>query len=105
MPERLTPPQRIWQVVSQIPPGTVASYGQVAALAGLPRAARLVGNVLRKLPDDTRLPWHRVITGDGKIAFPTGSRSFERQRTRLRKEGIVIKKDRVSMTRYRWTPE
>ena len=96
--------QRIWQVVSRIPAGAVASYGQVAELAGLPRAARLVGRTLKKLPEDTRLPWHRVINSQGKIAFAAGSPPFERQRTRLLKEGIQFHGDRIPMSRYRWQP-
>ena len=52
----------IWQVVASIPYGTVATYGQVAQLAGLPGYARYVGATLKQLPKDTLLPWHRVIT-------------------------------------------
>lgn len=94
--------RRIWQVVSQIPEGKVASYGQVAELAGLPRAARLVGNVLKKLPPDTKLPWHRVINSQGKISFPYNSPGYKRQKALLESEGITLLNDKVVMKYYRW---
>ena len=59
--------QRIWQVVASIPLGKVASYSQVATLAGLPRGARLVGRILGALPPDSKLPWYRVIRADGVV--------------------------------------
>ncbi len=96
--------ERIWQTVSQIPKGNVASYGQVAKLAGLPRAARLVGNVLRKLPNDTQLPWHRVINGQGKISLTIDSPSYKEQKARLIDEGIIFNGEKVSLTKYAWKP-
>ena len=65
--------QRIYAVLAAIPAGVVVSYGQVAELAGLPRAARLVGRTLSALPDDTQLPWHRVVNASGKISMPCDS--------------------------------
>jgi methylated-DNA-protein-cysteine methyltransferase related protein len=96
--------ERIWQVVSQIPPGYVASYGQVARLAGLPQAARLVGNVLKNLPSGTRLPWHRVLNSQGKISLPAGSQSFKEQKARLLDEGISFNRDKVSLAQCGWKP-
>lgn len=96
--------QRIWQVVSQIPPGSVASYGQVAKLAGLPNAARLVGTVLKKLPSNTRLPWHRVINSYGKIAFAADSPRFREQKLRLENEGVQFDGEKLSMKKYGWKP-
>ena len=95
---------RIWQVVSQIPAGKVATYGQVAQLAGLPRAARLVGNCLHGLPADTRLPWHRVINAQGKISLPARSAAYRKQRDRLAAEGVTMLKGKVSLARYQWQP-
>ncbi|MFT5579170.1 MAG: methylated-DNA-protein-cysteine methyltransferase-like protein [Paraglaciecola psychrophila] len=103
MPD-LSKQQRIWQTVAMIPPGKVASYGQIAGIAGLPGAARLVGNVLKKLPKDSHLPWHRVINSQGKLSLPENSRSYRLQRQRLTAEGVVIKGARISLTDYRWTP-
>lgn len=95
--------QRIWGVVKRIPPGRVATYGQVARLAGLPGYARFVGTVLRDLPKDTRLPWHRVINAQGRISFPPGSDGHTRQSERLRREGVLALTGRRDLARYGWT--
>lgn len=94
--------QRIWQVVALIPPGKVASYGQVATLAGLPRGARLVGRILGALPVDSKLPWYRVIRADGKLAFPEGSERYQRQRGRLEEDGITVLRGKVSRALFQW---
>jgi len=96
--------QGIWQVVMLIPPGTVATYGDVARQAGMPGAARRVGRALRGLPEDTRIPWHRVINAQGKLAVPGGS-SARRQRERLENEGISFRSHNgLSLRQYRWQP-
>ncbi|MCP3906717.1 MAG: methylated-DNA--[protein]-cysteine S-methyltransferase [Oceanicoccus sp.] len=94
--------QRIWQVVSQIPEGKIASYGQVAAQAGIPQAARLVGNVLRKLPEGSNLPWHRVVNSQRKISFPIGSPAYQEQKQRLLLEGIVFNKEKIAINHLAW---
>lgn len=99
-----SPQQAIYIVLRQIPHGKVVSYGQVAELAGLGRAARLVGQTLKQLPSDTDLPWHRVINSQGKIAFPAGSEPFKRQLERLEAEGICVAAGKVSLQQYRWNP-
>ncbi len=96
--------ERIWQIVSQIPKGSVASYGQVAELAGLPKAARLVGNVLKKLPPNSKLPWHRVVNSQGKISLPIGSPGHREQKARLVDEGVMFNGEKVSLKQCRWTP-
>lgn len=97
--------QRIWQVVMLIPPGTVATYGDVARQAGLPGAARRVGRALRGLPEDTRIPWHRVLNAQGKLVVPGGSSAQRRQRERLESEGVVFRSPNgVSLRHYRWRP-
>lgn len=97
--------QRIWQVVMLIPPGTVATYGDVARQAGLPGAARRVGRALRGLPDDTRIPWHRVLNAQGRLVVPGGSDARHRQRQRLESEGVIFRStDAVSLRQYRWQP-
>ena len=82
-------------MVHGIPKGSVASYGQVAALAGLPRAARLVGSVLSHLPQGSKLPWHRVVNSSRKITFPEGSPHWREQRERLISEGVEFQKGRI----------
>lgn len=94
----------IYSVIASIPRGRVASYGQVAALAGLPRHARLVGRALRELPDDIDLPWHRVVNHAGAIS-PRNSPTSERdQRRLLAAEGVHFLRGRVAMSRHRWEP-
>ena len=60
---------RIWDTIRDVPKGSVASYGQIAEVAGIPRGARQVGYALRHLPDEHNVPWHRIIQASGKIAF------------------------------------
>ena len=100
--EPLAPNERIWQIVFQIPAGRVASYGQIAALAGLPGHARQVGAVLKSLPKPTTLPWHRVCNAQGRLSLPEGSTSYREQKARLESEGIVFVKGRIALDRYRW---
>lgn len=97
-----TPLERICTVVADIPSGTVASYGQVAQLAGLPGAARMVGRVLATLPADSRLPWHRVVNAAGGSSLPGSAGS--RQRQLLAAEGVLFRGARVDMGRCRWQP-
>lgn len=95
---------RIWRVVAAIPPGTVASYGQVAELAGIARGARQVGRALGKAPADMALPWFRVLQASGRIAMAPDSDGYKRQRQHLMSEGVMVKDGRVSMREYRWAP-
>ncbi len=96
--------ERIWNAVAKIPYGKVANYGQIARVAGLGRRARLVGYALHSTPDDMTLPWHRVINAQGRIAFPPGSASYDRQRSLLEAEGVVFVGNRVDFAIYRWEP-
>ena len=92
----------IRRIVAAIPRGRVSSYGEVAARAGLPRRARLVGRVLGEAGPAAKLPWHRVLRSDGRIAFPSGSKAFREQRARLVDEGVVVKSGRVDLARHGW---
>lgn len=94
----------LYLLLSQIPAGKVISYGELAALAGLGRAARWVGRTLSQLPSDTRLPWHRVLGAGGRLSLPAGSPSGDEQRARLREEGLSIRNNRVDMHRHGWRP-
>jgi methylated-DNA-protein-cysteine methyltransferase-like protein len=89
-------------VVREIPRGRVTTYGAVAARAGLPRQARLVGKVLAGLPANNDVPWQRVVAAGGRIAFPAGSPDRERQLSRLRREGVDVARGRVDLARYGW---
>ena len=93
---------RIWLIVAAIPHGRVATYGQIARLAGLHRAARGVGRVLSNLPGDSTLPWYRVVNARGEISL-TGSRAA-RQKSLLLQEGISFARKRVSLAEFGWQP-
>nr|WP_215908723.1 MGMT family protein [Pseudomonas fluorescens] len=94
----------LYLTLSQVPEGCVVSYGELAHLAGLGRAARWVGRTLSQLPQDTRLPWHRVLAAGGRISLPVGSASGNEQRARLRSEGVTILNNRVDIQRHGWRP-
>ena len=102
-PRELTRLQ-LYQTIAAIPEGKVASYGQLADLAGQTGAARWVGYCLRHLPKDSSLPWHRVITASGKLAFPEQSEGYWRQRNLLESEGVTLRNHKVNMKTFRWQP-
>ena len=92
----------IYTIIANIPAGFVASYGQVATLAGYPQNSRLVGRLLKQMPDDSVIPWHRVVNSQGKISFPAGSDKYQEQRQKLLLEGVSFKNGKVNMREYRW---
>lgn len=96
--------QAIWDVVAQLPYGSVSTYGDVARAAGLPGRARQAGYALKHLPDGRHLPWHRVVGAGGKIVFPPGSRPYREQTQRLRSEGITVENGRVARSALRTEP-
>jgi len=100
---------QIWRTVQIIPQGKVASYGQVADLAGLPGRARLVGKALGKVPErgwqNKAVPWYRVINSQGKISFPLGSDYFEKQKYFLQEEQIVVIGNRIKLREFQWQPD
>ena len=90
------------RVIRSIPRGQVATYAQVADLAGNPRAVRGVVWILHSSSDAHRLPWHRVISSRGVISLPRGG-GFEEQRRRLIDEGVPVGRGgKVDLGRYRW---
>ncbi|WP_110969749.1 MGMT family protein [Pseudomonas huaxiensis] len=94
----------LYMVLGQVPEGKVVSYGELADLAGLGRAARWVGRTLSQLPPDTRLPWHRVLGAGGRLSLALGTPSGDEQRARLRAEGVSLRNNRVDMSRHGWRP-
>ena len=94
----------LYAALAQIPPGRVVSYGQLAELAGLGRAARWVGRCLSQLPEDTALPWHRVIAAGGRLSLAAGSPAGDEQRRRLAAEGIAVSGGRLDIRRHGWHP-
>ena len=95
---------RIKQVIRRIPKGMVATYGQVAALAGHPRAARAVVWILHSSSVKAKLPWHRVINARGTISLRPGY-GYEEQRALLLQEGVMFDREgRVDLKRFGWKP-
>lgn len=93
----------IWSVVRKIPRGRVATYGQIAELAGLEGHARQVGYALHNLPERNNVPWHRVINSRGEVSARSGGDSHELQRHLLEAEGVEFDlRERVDLTRFRW---
>jgi len=92
--------QIIWQIVASIPKGSVATYGQIAKLAGYPGHARYVGATLKNLPKDSTLPWHRVVNAKGELSFPQDSEQYQKQKSLLEAEGIKFKTFKLSLSTY-----
>jgi methylated-DNA-protein-cysteine methyltransferase-like protein len=96
--------ERVVHFIRSIPRGRVASYGQIAALAGFPAAARQVVRLLHSLSAKEGLPWHRVVNSRGTISL-TGQ-DYELQRGLLEREGIEFGLyDRIDLKRYLWRPK
>lgn len=96
---------RIYAVIKRVPRGRVATYGQVAALAGLGGHARQVGYALSALPEGSRVPWHRVINAKGEVSPRSEPGIDSEQRCLLEAEGVRFdQKDRVSLARFQWRP-
>lgn len=89
---------RVHAIVRAIPRGQVLAYSDVAALAGSPRAARQVGQVLSRLPHDSDVPWHRVVRSSG--GFAPGDDRPARQRRALAAEGVVLDGSRVPTSAF-----
>jgi methylated-DNA-protein-cysteine methyltransferase-like protein len=96
--------EAICAVVRRIPLGWVATYGQVAAMAGMPRRARLVGRVLQRLDPTTKIPWHRVVNAKGEVSYSLSRNGGDvLQRRLLEKEGIRFDgRNRLNLERCRW---
>lgn len=100
---------RIYNVVRKIPRGRVATYGQIAALCGSPRAARVVGWALRSVVDSKRVPWQRVVNKGGMISIENMQAPKELQANLLRAEGVeVTERDDnfwIDLNRFGWEPD
>lgn len=96
---------RVRQLLKKIPRGKVATYGQIAALAGMPRAARQVAWILHASAEKERLPWHRVINRNGMISLPR-LQGYELQRELLRREGVAFdRREVIDLERFQWRPQ
>lgn len=96
---------RIYEVVRRIPRGRVATYGQIAVLAGIPRHARQVGYALSNTPEGVNLPWHRVLNAAGCVSLRSRPGSDDFQQVLLEGEGVEFGLGgRVKLAKYQWTP-
>ena len=93
-----------YKYIGRVPTGSVATYGQIASLAGYPKHARLVGQSLRALAgQDSDLPWHRIVNARGEISTRGLDGSDELQKHLLEAEGVRFDKDeRIDMRRFQW---
>src|SRR3954463_5113889 len=95
--------EMFYRVVRKLPRGKVASYGQIAELAGLDGHARQVGYALHALPADSGVPWHRVVNAKGEISPRSAGDSHELQRMLLEEEGVKFSLDgKISLAQFRW---
>ena len=97
--------KRIWKTVVAVPKGKVASYGQIADLAGLPGRARLVGKALGQAPKNMKLPWYRILRSSGQLAFEKGSANALKQKDLLQEEEVVVLNNRVKLKQFGWQPD
>ena len=84
---------KIWEIVNNIPPGQVMSYGAIAERAGYPRYSRMVSPAMGRSP--VKLPWFRVVRSNLTLAFEVGTAAYKRQAALLRKEGVKLKGRKV----------
>ena len=95
----------ILAVIQQIPKGRVASYGQIAKLAGLPKHARLVSYVLKHLDPASNIPWYRVINSQGKLSLAKLDEYGQNiQQLKLQDEGVYMLNGKVNLKHYQWQP-
>lgn len=90
----------VYRLVERIPRGQVATYGQIAALLGYPRAARAVGRAMKHVPG--HLPWHRVVNAQGGISLRRNVGSMLTQRVLLEQEGVRVRRGRIRLREHRW---
>lgn len=110
MKHNQTPPQsnnfrrKVYELTKQIPSGQVATYGQLAKLAGSPGAARAVGVCMKENSDPKTIPCHRVVASDGKLTGYAFGEGVKTKKAILEKEGVVFIKDRVDLAVSKWEP-
>jgi methylated-DNA-protein-cysteine methyltransferase related protein len=95
---------RTIEVIRSIPEGKVMTYGQVAAIAGSPRAARQVVRILHSMSKKYNLPWHRVVNAQGEVAVKDEESNIV-QRMMLKHEGVVFKENKVDLQSSRFSPD
>ncbi len=94
-----------YEIIQKIPEGKVATYGQIASLAGYPGYARQVGYALNSIPEGVDIPWHRVINARGMISIKKGGGFDDIQRLMLEEEGVIFdSNNRIPLSTFQWLP-
>ena len=93
--------KRVIEIILKVPVGKVATYGQIAQLAGNSKATRQISRILHSSSAKYDLPWHRVINSQGRISMRNGE-GFEMQKAMLESEGIEVNNDRISLKKHQW---
>lgn len=93
---------QVYKICRSIPKGKVATYGQIAKLAGNPKAARAVGAFMRTNPDAPNVPCHRVVASDGSLTGYSGHGGITQKKKMLIKEGVVFKNERINLIISLW---
>lgn len=95
--------KKVMEMINKIPKGKVATYKQIAELAGKPQGSRGVAWILHSCSTTYKLPWHRVLNSQGKISFDIQSHNFRQQKKRLESEGVIfIGQGQLSLTKFQW---
>lgn len=94
--------QKVYELTRKIPKGSVATYGQIARLAGNPKAARAVGILMAKNPDAPRTPCHRVVAADGSLSGYSGEGGVAAKKKMLLAEGVKFLGEKVDLTNATW---
>lgn len=89
---------QVFMILATIPTGECIAYGELAKLAGFPNHARQVGTMMKNLPKDTKLPWHRVVNAQRRISFPENTDGYLRQKKKLEEEGWIIIGTKLAIT-------
>ncbi|MFT6028898.1 MAG: methylated-DNA-protein-cysteine methyltransferase-like protein [Oleiphilaceae bacterium] len=102
LPENTSKADAIFITLAHIPFGKVSTYGDVAKQSGYPGLARYVAKILKDLPHNTKIPWHRVINSQGKSSFPANSAMYSLQLSKLQKEGVILSKSNIIPKQFFW---
>ncbi len=95
--------EKVYKICDSIPKGKVATYGQIAKLAGRPKAARAVGYYMRTNPDAPHTPCHRVVASDGSLTGYSGRGGLKAKKQMLKNEGVVFEGDKVLLSKSGWS--
>ncbi|QDK47031.1 DNA methyltransferase [Bdellovibrio sp. ZAP7] len=96
--------KKVIETILKIPKGKVATYKQIAELAGKPQGARGVSWILHSCSTTYKLPWHRVLNSQGRISFEVESRNYREQKKKLEKEGVEFSADgKLDLLKFQWS--